>query len=643
MRRRSFFKFVAFALFIVGLVAGSLFGAPAALARSAEYTNFDVNLTVLDDGSFRIVETQTVGFTDGPFTQGHRTIPLARMSGVENIAVSEIVDGDIVRFSESDSGEYDTFEVIRSSTEVEIRWTFPPASDETRVFVVEYELVGALRYYPDADPPNQQVWYVPVGSALSSETPIQSGSITIDYPDTVAADRVVIMVDNQQIEDVSSTTADYQRFEFTHDAFESGESWDVRIQTDVVALDAEVPAWQAADDERRQREEEQAARDTQVAGFAGIAAFALAIFGGLSIFLLWFLRGRDPHTGVVASFLPEPPDSTPPAIVGVLIDERAQQRDIVSTFTDWGQRGIIAIHEPTGNVPTLELKAAPADLSVFEKQLLEIIFPSGVGQIVPFATARGALNTHEHALERTLYQEVEQRGLFRKSPEAIRNRWQVIAIVITSISIVGGILGSQFISWWILLPALTVTALSIVLRLTARTMPQRSAAGAEANAKWRAFERYLRDLETYDSLDTAKANYERYLPYAIAFGIESQWIERFNSAGYAPIPTWYDNTDFGEAMGRIPRGRVGRGRPVIVTTGGGSGGDGGGFDLPGLPDFDLPDLQDTSRKAAQGIGGASKGTVDVLNVIGAIFEVVSIFAGGGGKGGGSGGGGGGFN
>jgi hypothetical protein len=285
----------------------------------------------------------------------------------------------------------------------------------------------------------------------------------------------------------------------------------------------------------------------------------------------------------------------------------------------------------------------PDNLSGFERLLMGIIFPQGAGQVVPFASARNALKTHETALENALYREVEERGYFRKNPEATRGRWTTIATIITSLSIAAGIIGSIVISSWILLPAFTVTLLSLILRFaTARALPQRTRAGAEATAKWRAFERYLKDLEKYDRLDTATANFERFLPYTITFGLEKQWVGRFNAANQAPIPTWYDNTDLGEVLERRPRRPGDDWPPVIVTTGGGMPtGHGGSGDF-NFPDINLPDLQDTSRKAAQGIGGASKGGVDFLNVLGAIVEIASIFAGGGGKGGGSGGGGGGF-
>ncbi len=652
MRPHSGVQFsVTRTLLFLGALMALLFGMLSlpggALAKSAAYQQFDVDLTVLDDGTFRIEETQTVRFTDGPFVQGHRSIPLTRIEGVENIAVYEIVDGDLVEYTETDTPNANTFRVQRTSTEVDIRWTFMTVYDDTRTFVVAYDLVGALRSYPDAEIPNQQVWYTPVGSALTDETRVENATYTVHLPQPADPESVVLAEDGDQITDLAGITDDYQTFTFEHGSFDGGDSWEIRLQTGIVAPNAPIPSWQAADDANRASQEEQENRDTRVAGLAGIAAIALLIFGGLGIFLLWYTRGRDPHTGAVASFLPEPPDDTPPAIVGVLIDERAQEHDIVSTFTDWGRRGIMAIHDPQGAVSTFELLNVPNDLTQFEQRLMHAVFPNAERgeRVVPMTNARGAVSAFRKELEADLYEEVERKGWFRRSPESTRNRWRNAATVITSLSIIGGILGSMLYSPWLLLPAFAITALSIVLRLTARVLPQRTREGAEAVAKWRAFERYLKDLEKYDNLDTARANFERFLPYTIIFGLEKQWVQRFQASG-AARPSWLDAGDLGDMVGRVPGGRVWGDRPVIIHTGGGSGfpsgGDGGGGGID-LPDINMPDLQKTSDSAARGIGGASRGAVDVLNVIGAIFEIVSIFGGGGGSGGSSGGGGGGFD
>jgi hypothetical protein len=260
-------------------------------------------------------------------------------------------------------------------------------------------------------------------------------------------------------------------------------------------------------------------------------------------------------------------------------------------------------------------------------------------------SARAAVGNFRKELENDLYEEMESRGWFRRSPEATRNRWRNAAAIVTSIAIVGGVLASILYSPWAALPALVIAGLSVVLRLTARALPQRTRSGAEEVAKWRAFERYLKDLEKYDNVESAKTNFERFLPYAIVFGLEKDWVNRFHAAG-VPRPSWIDASDLGDMVGRVPGGRVWGDRPVIIHTGGGGSWTGGGSGGSGgdwnLPDVGMPDLQDLSDSTARGLTSSSKGAVDVLNVIGAIFQIVSIFSGGGGSGGSSGGGGGGF-
>ena len=57
----------------------AIFAHPhSAFAASARYSVFDVDLTVQNDGSYHVEETQTVEFTGGPFQRGHRDIPLDR-------------------------------------------------------------------------------------------------------------------------------------------------------------------------------------------------------------------------------------------------------------------------------------------------------------------------------------------------------------------------------------------------------------------------------------------------------------------------------------------------------------------------------------------------------------------------------------
>ena len=87
-------------------------------------------------------------------------------------------------------------------------------------------------------------------------------------------------------------------------------------------------------------------------------------------------------------------------------------------------------------------------------------------------------------------------------------------------------------------------------------------------------------------MESAKDKFEQYLPYAIAFGVEKDWVRRFEGMTVAS-PTWYHPPIFVPFPGQYgPMGTGGLGGPVSGGLGGGlagagshGGGVGGGFNL----------------------------------------------------------------
>ena len=58
----------------------------------------------------------------------------------------------------------------------------------------------------------------------------------------------------------------------------------------------------------------------------------------------------------------------------------------------------------------------------------------------------------------------------------------------------------------------------IIVWAFAPRMPRRTAKGAQEQRKWEAFRNYLHDLTRFQDMETAQESFEKYLPYAIAFG-----------------------------------------------------------------------------------------------------------------------------
>lgn len=645
-------RIVVFIAVLVVLAGGVASYPGGAAAKSARYANFDVALVVRDDGSWLVTETQTVEFEGGPFARGYRSIPLARTTGITDVTVAErrgdslepfelVVDRDI----DTDNTEY-TFN--ESGGSMDVRWTFGDTYSESRTFVVSYVMNGALRSYPDQSPPNQQVWFTAVGSALSAETPIDNASVSVSLPAAVSLSDPALVIEGPGADEPALYSKDGQTFVWESGAIGSGDELTIRMQFPPLATAAPVPAWQTRDDEQRAREEkneEQSALIHLMMLAAGLLFLAGGSVGG---FGAWYTKGRDPHTGLVADFVPSPPDDLPPGVAGALLDEVVHERDIVATILDLARRGVISMAEvgPIGaeNRKTgdylLKLERRDADHPMFEQRMLNAIFGVDAenGAVGRLSQARPKIVNTYPVFRTDLYEELVKRGLFNRSPEATRKVWGRGGLIVAAAGVAGAIVGLVVSDWWVLIPAGALVGMGLVYRRLGKAMPRKTAAGAEKAATWAAFKRYLDDIEKYEKLDESQAIFDRYLAFTTAFGIEESWLGKFARVN-TPAPTWFE-PDFGDV--RLPRGprRTGSwGGGTWVGTGGGSG-DGGGIDLP---DFDMPDLQKTSNKGAQALQGGSSGLMDVLKVAGAIIEIASAFSGGGGKGGSSGGGGGGFS
>jgi hypothetical protein len=166
-------------------------------------------------------------------------------------------------------------------------------------------------------------------------------------------------------------------------------------------------------------------------------------------------------------------------------------------------------------------------------------------------------------------------------------------------------------------------------------MPRKTPEGAEAAAKWNAFKRYLDDIEKYEKLDEAKGVFDKFLPFAVAFGLERSWVNKF-AAVNAPMPEWYGTPYPAGIPGQTPYGRRRGGfGPIVVIPGGMGGNRGGGG---GGGNVDIPDIQDMSDSAAGGLQGMSDSLTGMFNTAGRIFSGFNSSSGGGRHGGWSGGG-----
>jgi len=387
-----------------------------------------------------------------------------------------------------------------------------------------------------------------VGPEVTKVAPVRHAFVTLRLPAPVPLDRVVIG-QNDALGDPRAHTRDGQVWFWQADDLDRGARLEIRLQFPPL-VPAIKPQWQERDDQRRRAEKAAAKRRELLnALFFGIGLLGLAA-GGIMLYGLWYLRGRDPHTGLVAAFLPAPPDDLPPGAAGALVDEIVNEQDIVATLVDLARRGVIAMQTTgigIGRDVKLTLLAEPDHLSLFERGVLEAIFGSTLerGQRQSLFSAQDAVAQAGPRLRELLDQELVARGYFTASPHLTREVWRTRALRGLVLTVVIGlalyVAAFRGVGWYWFAVAI-MSLVWLVLFLVSGAMPRKTRAGAEAAARWRAFRRYLSDIERYDRLEEARDRFERYLPYAIAFGLAQDWIAKFAAAG-ASAPSWYQTPE----------------------------------------------------------------------------------------------------
>jgi len=341
----------------------------------------------------------------------------------------------------------------------------------------------------------------------------------------------------------------------------------VRLQFPHGILDIPVPDWQ----------QRQTRNDVLGLALIGVAVLIM-IAGPLLVILLWYTRGRDPETGlVVPDYLTEPPEPLPPALVGTLVDEKANMRDIVSTIVDLARRGYLVISEQKSTHTFHRTSKSDHDLRPFERQLLHNIF--GRKKERKLSALRYKFHKKLPQLRTMLYEEMVEYGFADHSPEKIRGLYTVLSVFIffAAVAIFIGASASlpgeiSYVSFCL---GFAIGITGVALAIAARAMPAKTAKGAEEATKWLAFKQYLQNIEQYEDLVDKQAIFEKYLPYVTAFGLDRTWIRKFSQVPHMPIPPWYYGTGHPVLVG----GSRASGR--TVTSGDSRAGSGG---LEGMSD-----------------------------------------------------------
>lgn len=532
----------------------------SAQSRSVFWERWDVTITDIDtrENQFVVTESYVVQFS-GEFSFGTVEIPLRNLERIHSV---QVFDQGVPLTSNCRSAP-GTFCVTTSGGNMNVVYYFTqPVRNAKRDIVIRYTVDGALRVYPGGD----QLWW----TAIPEEHfgfPIGQSTIRVELPPGFAPREGIDPIITEGAPGQITVNGSIVEARATRQ-IGGNEPFIIRIQYPHDPS-ARVPSWQAGFDQQRDFEE-----NVKPLLDIGIIALSLviALGGCFFVFMRYRTRGQDPQIGPVPTFLTEPPSDLSPATVGTLLDEQADLRDVMSIILDLARRGYLVIEESIreglfgiGQVREFTFKRtdkATTDLRPFERRFMDNVF-SGGRQERTLDSMRNVFYTTIARIQDDLYNELVTQGLYPENPKAVRGRWAAggLLIGVVAMTLLFLMFGAvEDVSGVLLCLPLSLGAVAGSAILFASGMPAKSRRGAEEAAKWRAFREYLRNLEKYDQVENVAARFDQYLPYAVAFGIDRSWVQRFRRVETMSIPPWYYPTYLGGPYrrGYIPGTPIGR-------------------------------------------------------------------------------------
>ena len=578
--------------FLVFVVAAfALVFASRADARSLAIESFDAEIVVLETGVIRVRETITARF-EGQWNGIYRTIPIEYRTP-QGFSYRLLVDP---RAATDRAGDPLRFETSRDRHYLKVKIWVPGATDTTRRITFEYRVDNGLKFFEDHD---ELYWNV---TGDEWDVGIEKASAAITLPELA--------------KNVRATA-------FTGTYGSTAKDAEIETRSDAVLVRMRRPL------EFREGLTVAVAWDKGAVAEPGAAqkgifflrsnwplGVPIAVLLGMAF--LWHRHGRDPRLRPIAARY-EPPDGLTPAELGTLVDDKPDLRDVTATLVDLAVRGFVRIEEKTESTLlglwssqdyVFQLLRGRTEwvgkLLPHEKTLLDSLFTCGTGALEAGAgpLARVELSDLQNRFYKDLpdvknriFERLMERGYYKRRPDHVRRMYLIAGAVV---GIGGVVFGMKLADQMTAVAPMAIIVASILSGLIIAGvgwfMPARTFRGTEALEGALGFEEFLGRVEgeRMERMIRTPEMFEKYLPYAMALGVEGRWAKAFEDIAKQQ-PNWYHGTSpggfrpsslssnlgrmsaaAGTAMASAPRGSGGSGFGGGGRSGGGFGGGGGG-------------------------------------------------------------------
>jgi uncharacterized membrane protein YgcG len=495
----------------------ALVSGPAA-ARSLAIEDFRATIEVDPGGEIRVEERLEIDFR-GTWNGIFREIP-ERYTYPSGLRGSIRLTVDAVEDGEGNALEY--WETRRKGI-VKLKIRVPQARDAVRTVVLRYHAEDVIRRYNGKDSSfgaHDELYWNVTGNGW--QAPIRRASVEVQLPGEIPADAIRHTAYTGRLgargENYEVSRLPDRRLVFRT----TRELGEYRGLTIAVGF----PPGFVAQPSMLQR-----ARWLIEANWSvGIPLGLLALW-----FAIWWFRGRDPSGDRTIVPEWEPPMGLRPSEVGVLIDDRMDQRDLTASIFDLAVRGVISIRSEAGPddfVLVLNEQALDgAGLETFEEALIDGLF--GGESEVRLGSLKRKFYKKAMRVNRKVLDDLVVKGLFRASPDRVRLVWVALTVVMLLGTMAVGFMVSAPVPYWVALVLVAPAMFGLAWQ-----MPRRTKTGLEALARIKGMEEYLATAERDRMEQLSLSQVERLLPYAIALNLHDRWTDAFAGLFEQP-PQWY--------------------------------------------------------------------------------------------------------
>lgn len=513
MWRRTFFGLVCLATFVLPLVVS----APEAHAATDECTITNYESTYkLENGTFDVLEKITVdcGALEGKHgifrtLQNSVSKPAAHETPVK---LKKITDesGKPYKYEQSEENNTTTWKIGDPNTLI--------------TGVHQYWLSYTIGRVVGSAANNQsEIYWDILGTYW--KLPINSFKATFTFPSVISGANTAPQLFDGAEGSESNTLSNFQWFKdaagqetlvvASNKNMEPGQG----ITLSVMFPADLIPADQLTDREK----------------FGVYFWFLLPTLGFIIGFILWRKFGRDPKLNKPEMVQYEPPLKLLPLELGLVESYGTLSNQYVTaTIIDLAVRGFLKIAIKEGKIAMFGhdweltlMKDDVSSLKPYEVTILNHLFPEvKTGAICRLSDQKNSFYKALVPVGTKAKAGLENLKLFDKSTTKAILLQVIIFLAIFGLGALLYFTKSLGETWQ---PAVSLVITGVIGMTFAILMRRRTPAGAEVLWQLRGFQLYLGKAEKYRMEFYEKEGiFEKYLPYAIAFGLTKQWLKRMH-------------------------------------------------------------------------------------------------------------------